>query len=124
MKDVSAMLAHGAWAEGSSWTRVIAALKANAVNVLAAPLRLISLADDVAALNRSLERTEGPSVLARHAYAGAVIARAARAGEGADQGVRSRSQAKRHRPDSGGRHHRRRHRLRNRQLSQPLITLL
>ena len=40
----------------------------------AAPLPLTSLADDVAALNRSLDRAEGPVVLAGHAYAGAVIA--------------------------------------------------
>ena len=74
MKDVSVVLAHGAWADGSSWARVITALKAEAVNVSAAPLPLTSLADDVAALNRSLDRTEGPIVLAGHAYAGAVIA--------------------------------------------------
>ena len=74
MKDVSVVLAHGAWADGSSWGRVITALKAEAVKVVAAPLPLTSLADDVAALNRSLDRTEGPIVLAGHAYAGAVIA--------------------------------------------------
>jgi pimeloyl-ACP methyl ester carboxylesterase len=74
MKDVSVVLAHGAWADGSSWARVITALKAEAVKVLAAPLPLTSLAEDVAALNRSLDRTEGPIVLAGHAYAGAIIA--------------------------------------------------
>ena len=73
-KDVSVVLAHGAWADGSSWARVITALKAEAVKVFAAPLPLTSLADDVAALNRSLDRTGGPIVLAGHAYAGAVIA--------------------------------------------------
>jgi pimeloyl-ACP methyl ester carboxylesterase len=73
-KDVSVVLAHGAWADGSSWARVIAALKADGVNVSAVPLPLTSLADDVAALNRSLDRTDGPIVLAAHAYAGAVIA--------------------------------------------------
>jgi pimeloyl-ACP methyl ester carboxylesterase len=73
-KDVSVALVHGAWADGSSWARVITALKAEDVNVSAAPLPLTSLADDVAALNRSLDRTEGPIVLAGHAYAGAVIA--------------------------------------------------
>ena len=72
--DVSVVLAHGAWADGSSWARVITALKADAVNVLAAPLPLTSLADDVAALNRSLDRAKGAIVLAGHAYAGAVIA--------------------------------------------------
>jgi pimeloyl-ACP methyl ester carboxylesterase len=74
MKDVSVVLAHGAWAEGSSWAGVIAALKKESVEVSAAPLPLTSLADGVAALNRSLDRTEGPIVLAGHAYAGAVIA--------------------------------------------------
>jgi pimeloyl-ACP methyl ester carboxylesterase len=73
-KDVSVVLAHGAWADGSSWARIIAALRAEGVKVSAAPLPLTSLADDVAALNRSLGRTEGPIVLAGHAYAGAVIA--------------------------------------------------
>ena len=74
MKDMSVVLVHGAWAEGSSWAGVIAALKKESVEVSAAPLPLTSLADDVAALNRRLERTEGPIVLAGHAYAGAVIA--------------------------------------------------
>jgi pimeloyl-ACP methyl ester carboxylesterase len=74
MKDVSVVLAHGAWADGSSWSRVITALKTDSVKVLAAPLPLTSLSEDVAALNRSLDRTEGPIVLAGHAYAGAVIA--------------------------------------------------
>jgi len=74
MEDVSVVLAHGAWADGSSWARVITALKSDAVKVSAAPLPLTFLADDVAALNRSLDRTEGPIVLAGHAYAGAVIA--------------------------------------------------
>ena len=74
MKDVSVVLAHGAWADGSSWAQVITALKAESIRVLAAPLPLTSLPDDVAALNRSLDRTEGPIVLAGHAYAGAVVA--------------------------------------------------
>ena len=74
IQDVSVVLAHGAWADGSSWARVITALKASSVNVLAAPLPLTSLADDVVALNRSLDRSDGPIVLAGHAYAGAVIA--------------------------------------------------
>jgi pimeloyl-ACP methyl ester carboxylesterase len=73
-EDVSVVLVHGAWADGSSWAAVIAALKEESMKVSAAPLPLTSLADDVAALNRSLDRTEGPIVLAGHAYAGAVIA--------------------------------------------------
>jgi pimeloyl-ACP methyl ester carboxylesterase len=39
-----------------------------------APIPLTSLSDDAAALNRVLERTDGPVLLAGHAYAGAVIA--------------------------------------------------
>jgi len=74
IKDVSVVLAHGAWADGSSWSRVITALRAEDIEVAAAPLPLTSLADDVAALNRSLDRTEGPIILVGHAYAGAVIA--------------------------------------------------
>jgi pimeloyl-ACP methyl ester carboxylesterase len=73
-KNASVVLAHGAWADGSSWARVIAALKSEGVNVVAAPLPLTSLADDVAAIDRSLARLEGPVVLVGHAYAGAPIA--------------------------------------------------
>ena len=40
---------------------------------MAAPIPLTSLPDDIAALDRALERTDGPIVLAAHAYAGAVI---------------------------------------------------
>jgi pimeloyl-ACP methyl ester carboxylesterase len=76
MAVVNVVLAHGAWADGSSWARVIMALRSDGVNVIAAPLPLTSLADDAAALNRTLERTEGPVVLAGHAYAGAVMAQA------------------------------------------------
>src|SRR5262249_21439010 len=73
-KGVSVVLAHGAWAGGSSWARVITALQAESVEAFAAPLPSTPLSDDVAALNRSLDRIEGPIVLAGHAYAGAVIA--------------------------------------------------
>lgn len=69
----SVVLVHGAWAEGSSWANVIGPLAAAGTRVVAAPLPLTSFADDVAALNRTLERVAGPVVLAGHAYAGAVI---------------------------------------------------
>ena len=71
--NVSAVLVHGAWADGSSWSKVVERLKARGINAVAAPLPLTSLHDDVAALNRTLERIDGPVVLAGHAYAGAVI---------------------------------------------------
>jgi len=66
-------LVHGAWADGSSWGKVIRELEADGSNVVAAPLPLTSLADDVAAIDQTLERVDGPVVLAGHAYAGAVI---------------------------------------------------
>jgi hypothetical protein len=73
MSQVSVVLAHGGWADGSSWSKVIGPLKATGADVVAAPLPMTTLADDVAALDRALERADGPVVLAGHAYAGAVI---------------------------------------------------
>jgi len=74
--EVSVVLVHGAWADGSSWAKVIAPLTAEGAEVIAAPLPLTSFADDVAALSRTLERVTKPVVLVGHAYAGAVIAAA------------------------------------------------
>src|SRR5262249_7911854 len=73
MNDVIVVLAHGGWADGSSWARVIAGLAAHGIKAVAAPLPRTELAADVAALARSIERVPGPVVLAAHAYAGAVI---------------------------------------------------
>ena len=70
----SVVLVHGAWADGSSWSKIIRPLAAEGLDVSAAPLPLTSFQDDVAALDRTLERAPGPVVLAGHAYAGAVIA--------------------------------------------------
>ena len=53
---------------------MIAPLAADGIKVVAAPLPLTTFRDDVAALDRTLERVAGPVVLAGHAYAGAVIA--------------------------------------------------
>jgi pimeloyl-ACP methyl ester carboxylesterase len=72
--DVSVVLAHGAWADGSSWSKVIVSLKAKGVKAWAAPLPLTSLSDDIAALDRTLDHIDGPVILAGHAYAGGVIA--------------------------------------------------
>ena len=71
--DVTLVLVHGAWADGSSWAKVIAPLAASGVKAIAAPLPLTSFHDDIAALDRTLERVEGSVVLAGHAYAGGVI---------------------------------------------------
>jgi pimeloyl-ACP methyl ester carboxylesterase len=72
-KSVTVVLVHGAWADGSSWSAVIRPLQEQGFKVIAAPIPLTSLSDDVRALNRVLKRTTGPLVLAAHAYAGAVI---------------------------------------------------
>jgi pimeloyl-ACP methyl ester carboxylesterase len=74
LNDVSVVLVHGAWADGSSWAKIIAPLAADGIRVVAAPLPLTSFREDVAALDRTLERAAGPVVLVGHAYAGAVIA--------------------------------------------------
>ncbi|WP_447763600.1 alpha/beta fold hydrolase [Sphingopyxis panaciterrae] len=75
MKDekVTVVLAHAAWADGSSWAPVIERLRAAKQPAIAAPLPLTGLEDDVAALNRVLARTQGEIVLVGHAYSGAVI---------------------------------------------------
>lgn len=71
--EITVVLAHGAWADGSSWAKVIAALESAGVRAIAAPLPLTSLHDDVAALEHTLGHVAGPVVLAGHAYAGGVI---------------------------------------------------
>ena len=74
------VLVHGAWADGSSWSRVIPLLQARGFNVAAAQLPLTSLADDVAAVKRAIDRMasahSGPVVLVGHSYGGAVIGEA------------------------------------------------
>jgi pimeloyl-ACP methyl ester carboxylesterase len=72
-REATVVLAHGAWADGYSWSKVVTALRSRNIQAVAAPLPLTTLADDVAALERTLERVEGPVLLAGHAYAGAVI---------------------------------------------------
>ena len=71
--NATVVLVHGAWADGSSWNGVILQLAGLGHKVTCAPIPLTSLAEDVAALTRMLERTSGPIVLAGHAYGGAVI---------------------------------------------------
>jgi hypothetical protein len=72
MNDVSVVLAHGGWADGPSFARLITGLALHRVKIVAAPPPLTELADDVEALNRSIERVPVPVILAAHAYAGAV----------------------------------------------------
>ncbi|MDK4717334.1 alpha/beta hydrolase [Rhizobium sp. CNPSo 4039] len=72
-QNADIVLVHGAWADGSGWAKVIAPLAATGFSVTAAPLPLTSFDEDVAALERTLERTTRPVILVGHAYAGAVI---------------------------------------------------
>jgi len=65
---------HGAWADGSSWKDAILGLEREGLRVIAAQIPLTSFDDDTAALKRAIRRSQGPVVLAGHAYAGAVIA--------------------------------------------------
>jgi pimeloyl-ACP methyl ester carboxylesterase len=72
-QNSTAVLVHGAWADGSCWNDVILPLERLGLEVSCAPIPLTSLNNDVAALSRVLERTSGPVVLVGHAYGGAVI---------------------------------------------------
>lgn len=73
-KNAAVILVHGAWADGSSWSQVVLPLAKEGLEVICAPIPLTSLSEDIATLNRVIARTEGPVLLAAHAYAGAVIA--------------------------------------------------
>ncbi len=75
-KDATVVVVHGAWADGSSWQLVIPKLEKQGFRVIAAPIPLTSLSEDAAALKRTIARTEGPVIVAGHAYAGGVIATA------------------------------------------------
>ena len=73
---VSVVLIHGAWADGSSWSRVIPLLQAEGLTVVAAQLPLTSLADDVAAAKRALISAPGPVVLVGHSWGGMIVTEA------------------------------------------------
>ena len=75
-ENSTVVVVQGAWADGSSWKEVILLLSEKGMQVVAAPLPLSSLDDDIGALNRTIARTKGPVIVAGHAYAGAVIAAA------------------------------------------------
>jgi pimeloyl-ACP methyl ester carboxylesterase len=72
--NATVVFAHGAWADGSCWQKVIVPLQKEGLGVICAPLPLTSLSDDMATLERVIERTRGPLLLAGHAYGGAPIA--------------------------------------------------
>jgi pimeloyl-ACP methyl ester carboxylesterase len=67
---------HGAWADGSSWSKVIPLLEAKGLHVVAVQNPLTSLADDVAATKRAIALQDGPVILVGHSYGGAIITEA------------------------------------------------
>jgi len=67
------VLVHGAFADGSSWAKVIPLLEAKGLHVTAVQNPLSSLADDVAATKRAIAMQEGPVILVGHSWAGMVI---------------------------------------------------
>src|SRR5439155_8238478 len=70
------VLVHGAYADGSSYARVIPLLQARGLHVTAVQNPLTSLADDVAATRRAIARQDGPVILVGHSSAGVVITEA------------------------------------------------
>jgi pimeloyl-ACP methyl ester carboxylesterase len=76
-KKVNVMLIHGAWADGSCWSKVILLLQAKGITVTAAQIPLTSLTDDIAVTKRLLSLSHEPTVLVGHSYGGAVITGAA-----------------------------------------------
>src|SRR6266513_5712595 len=70
------VVVHGAFADGSSWAKVIPLLEAKGLHVTAVQNPLSSLADDVAATKRAIAMQEGPVILVGHSWAGMVISEA------------------------------------------------
>ncbi|SHM75191.1 Pimeloyl-ACP methyl ester carboxylesterase [Chitinophaga jiangningensis] len=70
------VLVHGAFADGSSWAKVIALLQAKGYNVVAVQNPLTSLTDDVAATKRAIALMDGPVLLVGHSYGGMVVSAA------------------------------------------------
>jgi pimeloyl-ACP methyl ester carboxylesterase len=76
LKTKDVMLVHGAWADGSSWSKVIVLLERRGFHVTAVQLPLTSVAEDVATLQRTMDLEPGPILLVGHSYAGVVITEA------------------------------------------------
>jgi len=70
------VLVHGAFADGSSWDKVIPLLQAKGLKVVAVQNPLTSLADDVAATRRAIDSQMGPVILVGHSWGGTVITEA------------------------------------------------
>lgn len=73
MEVINVVLVHGAWADGSSWSKVIPLLQDKGFDVTAAQISLTSIEDDVAVTKRLLAAKTGPTVLVGHSYGGIVV---------------------------------------------------
>lgn len=70
------VLVHGAFADGSSWSKVITLLHAKGFRVTSVQNPLTSFRDDVAATKRAISAQDGPVILVGHSYGGVVITEA------------------------------------------------
>src|SRR5215472_11800205 len=70
------VLVHRAFADGSSWTKVIPILEKRGFHVVAVQNPLTSLSDDANATRRIIAMQEGPVILVGHSWGGAVITEA------------------------------------------------
>src|ERR1700747_1355356 len=96
LKAKTAVLVHGAFADGSSWQKVIPILEKAGLKVVAVQNPLDSLENDVAATKRAIKDAEGPVVLVGHSWAGVVITEA-----GSDDKVKSLVYVAAYAPDKG-----------------------
>src|SRR4029077_13649853 len=69
----SIVFAHGLWADGSCFSKVIPALQADGYEVMATQNSLDTLKGDVDAVTRVLGRVSSPAILVGHSYGGTVI---------------------------------------------------
>jgi pimeloyl-ACP methyl ester carboxylesterase len=70
------VLVHGLFADGSSWSEVIARLQAAGLNATAVQNPLTTLPDAVASAQRVLDRQDGPTVLVGHSFSGMIVTEA------------------------------------------------
>jgi pimeloyl-ACP methyl ester carboxylesterase len=96
LKGKNVVLVHGAFADGSSWDKVIPLLEARGLHVVAVQNPLSSLADDAAATKRVIDQQNGPVVLVGHSWGGVVISQA-----GNDDKVKALVYVAAFAPDSG-----------------------
>jgi pimeloyl-ACP methyl ester carboxylesterase len=75
-KARNVVLVHGLFADGSSWSEVIARLQAAGLNTTSVQNPLTTLTDAVASAQRVLARQDGPTVLVGHSFSGMIVTEA------------------------------------------------